>query len=219
MTPVEFFGKWSEVIPFSELSLALNAVERDMKSHKIVPSQNNTFNAFLKCPYDFLRVVFIGDCPYCLPNKATGLLFGTSKEDTSITEQVLFNAVDTYCSYDLPFNNIDSIFPTLEMWASQGVLLLNSALTTREGVENSHNAIWHNFTKSLVENLVERKKDVIFALLGEKTDYLEKVIPSDRLVKSHSPAYCYKHQIEFPNIFKQIDDYHLSKNIPLIYWI
>ena len=65
----------------------------------------------------------------------------------------------------------------LEKWARQGVLLLNSALTVRDGQANSHrNKGWEIFTNRVVECLNERKDPVIFMLWGNNAKEKIKVI-------------------------------------------
>ena len=55
----------------------------------------------------------------------------------------------------------------LEKWAHQGVLLLNSALTVRDGLANSHRGKgWEIFTNTVIEKLNEREEPVIFLLWG-----------------------------------------------------
>lgn len=52
-------------------------------------------------------------------------------------------------------------------WAKQGVLLLNTVLTVREGQANSHKDLgWERFTDAVIEKLNERDKPVVFILWG-----------------------------------------------------
>ena len=45
----------------------------------------------------------------------------------------------------------------LELWAEQGILLLNSALTTLIGKSNVHKKIWGKYTKELITNISNLK--------------------------------------------------------------
>ena len=50
----------------------------------------------------------------------------------------------------------------LEKWAKQGVLLLNTSLTVRANLANSHSNIgWQIFTDRIIELLNERKKPLV----------------------------------------------------------
>ncbi len=63
--------------------------------------------------------------------------------------------------YDIPNNGY------LVKWAEQGVLLLNTVLTVRQGEANSHKGKgWEHFTDRVIELLNEREKPVIFILWG-----------------------------------------------------
>ena len=55
----------------------------------------------------------------------------------------------------------------LSRWARQGVLLLNTALTVRESMPNSHKGKgWEIFTDRVIALLNERKKPMVFILWG-----------------------------------------------------
>lgn len=63
--------------------------------------------------------------------------------------------------YEIPNNGY------LVKWAEQGVLLLNTVLTVRQGEANSHKGKgWEHFTDRVIELLNEREKPVIFILWG-----------------------------------------------------
>jgi len=56
----------------------------------------------------------------------------------------------------------------LENWAKQGVLLLNSVLTVRDGEPNSHKKLgWQIFTDRVIEALNEREQPIVFILWGK----------------------------------------------------
>lgn len=52
-------------------------------------------------------------------------------------------------------------------WTRQGVMLLNTVLTVREGQANSHkNKGWEIFTDRVIELLNEREQPMVFLLWG-----------------------------------------------------
>jgi len=56
----------------------------------------------------------------------------------------------------------------LEAWAGQGVLLLNTTLTVREGVAASHQKKgWEAFTDEVIRVVNERDSPVVFMLWGD----------------------------------------------------
>ena len=55
----------------------------------------------------------------------------------------------------------------LKKWAEQGVLLLNTVLTVREGQPNSHRGQgWEVLTDSIIKKLNARKEPIVFMLWG-----------------------------------------------------
>ncbi|MBR6729101.1 MAG: uracil-DNA glycosylase, partial [Clostridia bacterium] len=55
----------------------------------------------------------------------------------------------------------------LTSWAQQGVMLLNTVLTVREGEPNSHKKLgWTTFTDAVISALNEREDSVLFLLWG-----------------------------------------------------
>jgi uracil-DNA glycosylase len=67
-------------------------------------------------------------------------------------------------------NDLDVPLPThgnLEMWAKQGVLLLNSTLTVREGEAGSHAGHgWETFTNAIISYLGSQEQHIVFVLWG-----------------------------------------------------
>jgi len=56
----------------------------------------------------------------------------------------------------------------LGAWASQGVLLLNTTLTLREGVAASHQKHgWETFTDEVIRAVSEKNSPVVFILWGD----------------------------------------------------
>ena len=52
-------------------------------------------------------------------------------------------------------------------WAKQGVLLLNTVLTVREGSPQSHKNIgWTQFTDAVIKKLSDLKEGIVFLLWG-----------------------------------------------------
>lgn len=56
----------------------------------------------------------------------------------------------------------------LEGWAKEGVLLINSMLTVREGMSASHSGLgWERFTDAAIKALSDHREGVIFCLWGQ----------------------------------------------------
>ena len=130
--------------------------------HKIYPPGNKIFAAFDNCPFDNVKVVIIGQDPYHGPGQANGLSFSVSpgvKMPPSLVN--IFKEVSEDTGAPFPENG------DLTRWANQGVLLLNSSLTVREGAPASHSDIgWEEFTDAVVDKLNKEKENIVFILWG-----------------------------------------------------
>jgi len=66
-------------------------------------------------------------------------------------------------------------------WAKQGVLLLNTVLTVREGEANSHRRKgWETFTTEVIRLLNEREKPMVFILWGKPAQSKMSLIDTAR---------------------------------------
>lgn len=129
---------------------------------KVFPPGKKIFAAFDSCPYENTKVVIIGQDPYHGPGQANGLCFSVSpgvKLPPSLVN--IFKEVSDDTGAPI------SVDGDLERWAKQGVLLLNSSLTVREGLAASHSGIgWEEFTDAVVEKLNNEKENLVFILWG-----------------------------------------------------
>ena len=66
-------------------------------------------------------------------------------------------------------------------WAKSGVLLLNTVLTVRDGMANSHKGMgWEQFTDRVIELLNEREKPAVFMLWGANAKAKAALITNPR---------------------------------------
>lgn len=146
---------------FKELT---DKVRNEYAAHpgKIYPAGKNIFAAFDACPFDQTKVVIIGQDPYHGAGQANGLCFSVNpgvKMPPSLIN--IFKEVSDDTGAPFPQTG------DLTRWANQGVLLLNSSLTVREGEAASHSGIgWETFTDAVVERLNRDKENLVFILWG-----------------------------------------------------
>ena len=60
MSLEEYLGDWVRVINQKELNIVINMMNRLYNSKKVCPAAENVFRAFDLCPYNELKVVFVG---------------------------------------------------------------------------------------------------------------------------------------------------------------
>jgi uracil-DNA glycosylase len=128
----------------------------------VYPKKSDTFRALQLTDFNDVKVVIIGQDPYHQKNQANGLAFAVNsgvKPPPSL-KNIFRELVD-----DLMVP-IDQNNGTLIGWAKQGVLLLNTALTVREGEPESHLEVWRPFTDAIITALNKREKRMVFLLWG-----------------------------------------------------
>lgn len=137
-------------------------VRNERKIAKIYPSQGVVFNALEQTSLDEVRVVLLGQDPYHQPGQAQGLCF--SVPDGVPLPPSLKNIYKELASdLNVPVPKSGSLLP----WAKQGVLLLNTLLTVREGQPLAHqNRGWEQFTDRIIELVLAKNEPVVFLLWG-----------------------------------------------------
>lgn len=207
MTLEEYFGRWMRVIDKRELESVLSKLGPEYKRKPICPAQSNVFKAFEVYPYDKLKVVMLGQDPYPQKGVATGILFGnkegTRDEDLSPSLQIIKEAA---INFETPHNCI--IFdPTLESWAKQGILMINSALTVEMDKIGSHMMLWRPFIASLLKKLSENETGIIYVLFGKQAQTFKPYINKqfNTVLEENHPAYFARTGEAMPHtVFEQI---------------
>lgn len=221
MTLEQYFGRWMRVIDKKELESVLTKLGLEYKRKPICPAQNDVFKAFEACPYDDLKVVMLSQDPYPQKEVATGILFGnkkeTSDEDLSPSLQVIKEAA---INFEIPHNCI--IFdPTLESWAKQGILMINTALTVEMNKVGSHVMLWRPFIASLLRKLSENETGIIYVLFGRQAQTFKPYINKqfNTIIEEKHPAYFARTCTKMPHtIFEQISNLTKYKYGTSIIW-
>lgn len=134
------------------------------QGYEFYPEKKNVFRAFKLTPLDQVKVVIIGQDPYIRADQATGLAFAVPNHlKTPPSLRIIFQELER--AYGVDCDKVDS---TLEPWAEQGVLLLNTALTVRKGKSNSHAKYWAWFTETVLEKLQDKTSGLIFIQWGKQ---------------------------------------------------
>ncbi|AXO95938.1 uracil-DNA glycosylase [Bacillus anthracis] len=161
-------------------------LKEEYSTHVVYPKKEDIFNALEYTSYENTKVVILGQDPYHGPNQAHGLSFSVQlgvKTPPSLLN--MYKELRDEYGYDIPNNGY------LVKWAEQGVLLLNTVLTVRQGEANSHKGKgWEHFTDRVIELLNERKKPVIFILWGRHAQAKKKLITNSNhhIIESVHPS-------------------------------
>ena len=132
--------------------------------YNVYPPADCIFNALKYTPYSKVKAVLLGQDPYHGAGQAHGLCFSVKR---GVMPPPSLKNIFTEIHSDLGID-FDMSVGELTDWARQGVLMLNTSLTVREGMAGSHRGKgWEILTDRIIELLNER--DVPTASYGETT--------------------------------------------------
>ncbi|TFI72720.1 uracil-DNA glycosylase [Carnobacterium divergens] len=174
------YNEWQEVLKdefeapyYQQLRQFL---KKEYQEQVIFPEMNHIWEAFEWTPYDKVKVVILGQDPYHGLNQAHGLSF--SVQPTIKTPPSLVNIYKELQS-DLGIPPVNHGY--LKSWADQGVLLLNTVLTVRNGQANSHRGQgWETLTDAVIKKLNDRATPIVFILWGKPSISKLKLIDTTR---------------------------------------
>lgn len=166
---------------FSELPpLLKTAINQGHYTRTLCPNKEAIFHAFYHFYAENTKVVILGQDPYHTPGKANGLAFGHNPYYGGPVNASLKN-VFKECLESAGQCTAD---PTLTTWAQQGVLLLNTKLTTLEGRPNAHKNIgWEEVVTDYLKKLDKVCRYKVYMLWGrEAQSYREHLDERNNLI-------------------------------------
>ena len=149
-----------------------DTVKREYSTHVVYPPADDILNALNFTPLSKVKVVIIGQDPYHEPGQAHGLCFSV-KKDIDIPPSLvnIYKELQEDLGCYIPNNGY------LKKWADQGVLMLNTVLTVRAGVANSHKGIgWEQFTDAIISAVNNVDRPVVYLLWGRPARMKEECL-------------------------------------------
>ncbi|MBO5907094.1 MAG: uracil-DNA glycosylase [Clostridia bacterium] len=137
-------------------------LKSEYSTRRIYPKMEDIYNALRYTSYAGTRVVILGQDPYHGEGQAHGLCFSV-KEGVKFPPSLknIFKELNSELGIAEPKSG------ELVGWAKQGVLLLNTTLTVREGAPQSHKGRgWEELTDKIISLLNEKRESVVFMLWG-----------------------------------------------------
>lgn len=199
---------------FADLS---EFVLRERKAFTVFPSEREVFTALqLTSPHD-VRVVIVGQDPYHGAGQAHGLSFSV-QHGTPIPPSLRNIYAELHSDLDIPLPSHGN----LEAWAQQGVLLLNSTLTVREGEAGSHAGYgWETFTDAIISYLGSSQEHIVFILWGAHAGKKTSLIGQHHtVITSVHPSPLSAHRGFFGSRpFSQANRALSNRNQPEINWM
>ena len=190
MVDVKIEPSWKELLKdefekpyFSEL---IQFVKNEYKTTKIYPPGKLIFNAFDHCPAEQTKVVILGQDPYHGPGQAHGLCFSV-KPDVDIPPSLvnIYQELHDDLGCYIPNNGY------LVKWAEQGVLMLNTVLTVRAHMANSHHGKgWEEFTDAAIRALNAQDRPIVFILWGRPAHMKKSMLnnPNHLILEAPHPS-------------------------------
>ena len=204
--------------PYFEKLMDFVSSEFSNGSSRVFPKENEIFRAFESCPFNDVKLVILGQDPYPTLGHAHGLCFSVESDVLPLPKSLknIFKEIEADLEI-APHENGD-----LNRWTKQGVLLLNTVLTVREGQAESHKGVgWEIFTDAVIAKLNERKTGVVYLLWGSKAiKKAESVNRNDNLVLSSphpSPLSAYRGFFGCRH-FSKTNEYLTRRGIKGIEW-
>ena len=201
MTLDEYFGDWMKVIDRTELNNVMSKVGQEYRRKPICPAQPDVFKAFRLCSLESLKIVMLFQDPYPQKGIATGLALANNSEtldsELSPSLKVIKEAV---INFEIPHNCI-TFDPTLESWAKQGILMLNSALTVEMNRIGSHVMLWRPFISKFLKNLSNYNTGIVYVLFGKQAQTFKPYIREqfNHVFEIEHPAYFVRNGRKIPH--------------------
>jgi uracil-DNA glycosylase len=146
---------------FGQLETFL-AAERARTDTEIYPASDDVFAALRLTPPDGVQAVILGQDPYHGQGQAHGLSFSV-RPGTRVPPSLRNILLEWSGDLDRPAPTNGS----LERWARNGVLLLNTVMTVRRDEANSHRGRgWEPFTDAVIRAVSASPDPVAFLLWG-----------------------------------------------------
>ena len=197
---------------FAELQ-AFVAAQR--AAGEVFPPSGDVFNALELTPLDQVRVVILGQDPYHDDGQAHGLSFSVRagiRPPPSLRN--IFKELEADVGIVPPASG------SLEAWARQGVLLLNTVLTVQAHAPHSHRGRgWERFTDKVIA-CVNARPGMAFLLWGKPAQMKAAAIDARHLViqTAHPSPLSARRGFFGSRPFSQVNAYFRARGEPEIDW-
>ena len=185
---------WDAIPPAWQACLSLCKSEVDEISRllaiaeqsgiRVVPAIENIFTALTIDPSD-ISVVILGQDPYPTPNYAIGLAFAVPEGTKPLPGSLrnVFKEVES----DIGRASVADC--SLQTWVDQGVLLLNTSLTTESGIRAGHVTWpWEKIVQTILRHVVEVNPKVVAVLWGNHAKQFAQMFDVESIVESAHPS-------------------------------
>ncbi len=222
----------SEVVPKGWESLFEHAIPElkdisdilakdEMKYGQFFPLKRDIFAAFHNTPLNNVNVVIIGQDPYHQRladgnPRAVGLSFSVRQNDVipSSLKNIYKELDETVRGFKKPDHG------DLTEWTRQGVLLLNSCLTVRQGKPGSHSELWLGFINKVFKAISNVNPYCIYLLWGKEAQKLKPMLGEKSIIfeANHPSGYSAHRGFFGCNHFNLVNDTLIKHGKNAIKW-
>ena len=221
---------WIKILSTEKGLQVIKFIKDKLQKHNnedyILPKHKHIFEAFKYFDLNETKLVLLGQDPYInLQNingedvpQAMGLSFSVPngvKIPPSL-KNIYKEIKNSYPDFEIPNHG------NLKRWVvEEKILLLNSSLTVKKGISNSHQKKWEALTDDVIKYISDNTNNVVFLLLGNNAKNKQKFINASKhiIISGIHPSPLSAHRGFFnSNIFKLVNEKLISKGVSQIKW-
>lgn len=179
----------------------------------ICPKKENVFNVFTM-GIDDINVVLLGQDPYPTPGMAIGYAFAIN---SGFSKPPSLRIIEKEIGHEVKY-------VSLAEWITQGIFLLNTALTINCKNKKSHISVWKPFISTVI-SILAKKDDIVWLMLGNYAkQWVPKILKINRnaviVSAPHPAAEVYKKNAGFlgSGVFTKVNDKLIEMEKKPINW-
>lgn len=187
------FGKeWYELLEDFLLSPNMDGIARTLKfqreTSEVIPSVESglIFKVFKDLQPSNIKTIILSQDPYPQKDIYDGYAFSNSNSlDTSPSLRNIIKEINSNYPDNLNLDRMDWSY-----LVKQGVFPINTALSIRQGIPESHLFLWKEFTKYWINQLASNYKDRVWLLFGTKAHNYEYLLTNknQKIIKTSHPS-------------------------------
>lgn len=209
--------KWKPILKSQEkqiikISKELDAIDPEVK---IFPPREKIWSALEYTEPEKVKVIILGQDPYPTEGNAHGLAFSVESTVKSLPASLK----NIYKELESDLDCKSPTYGSLIEWAKQGVLLLNTILTVKEGAPLSHSKMgWESITDEIMKAVA---KQAVIVLWGKNAQDKKKILPVDStIIEAPHPSPLSAHRGFFGSKpFSKINEQLITKGQEAIKWV
>jgi uracil-DNA glycosylase len=164
----------------------IDFLEIESSQHTIFPQKELIFRVFeLALPQ--IKVIIIGQDPYPTKGHANGLCFSVNPGITPLPKSLS----NLYKELAIEYPEFLRMNGDLSDWFEQGVFLINTILTLREGEPLSHkNKGWETFTQNAIQYIQKNTINCVYLLWGKNAHRYDTLVDKNNnlIIKTSHPS-------------------------------